>query len=108
MDADTRVICDLDETPLPDGTPGYAVNRINVPPTLRGKGHASRLMRERVLPAADDECAILHLWIQPSGGLDYTQLAAWYYRLNFRPKTYDYADGAEVTLWVRHPVEGNP
>lgn len=105
MDEDTRAICDLTEEALPDGTPGYSVNRINVPVQDRGKGIASRLMRERVLPAADDEAATLHLWIQPSGGLDYVQLASWYYRLNFRPKTYDYVDGAEVTLWVRFPCQ---
>lgn len=61
---------------------GYIVTRINVPPAHRGKGVARELMRE-VIEEADKTGTTLFLEIQPSGGLTYEQLRAWYKRLGF-------------------------
>jgi len=94
IDSDTRTVCDLSIVHVGS----YEVNRINTPPAHRGKGHASRLMREVVLPEADAEGARLRLMILPTGNLDWQSLAAWYYRLGFRPKDKD------GTTWQRLPI----
>lgn len=104
VDPITRTICDLTAEPLPDGQPAYNVNRVNTPAEHRGEGHASRLLRDEVLPAADAESVVLFLWIQPTGPLDYNALARWYHRLGFRPREFTYGDGAKVELWVREPL----
>jgi hypothetical protein len=98
LDKDTRTTCDVSPSTLPDGSTAYEVNRINTPRDLRGQGYASRMMRDQVLPTADQEQLVLFLSIQPTGGLDYVDLATWYHRLGFRPKKY-----GDVVLWVRYP-----
>jgi hypothetical protein len=100
VDETTRTICDLSAEALPDGTESFCVQRINTPKQVRGRRAASRLMRERVLTQADVERATLHLWIGPGGGLDYSELAAWYHRLGFRPRKF-----GVVELWVRMPID---
>lgn len=98
IDVDTRAICDLSLVTRPDeALQIYEVNRVNTPETSRGKGVASRLMRERVLAEADAEGVGLQLYIQPTGGLDWTDLASWYFRLGFRFKV-------DTNLWVRYPM----
>lgn len=77
IDRETRSIVDL--SPEHDG---LLLNRINVPKTQRGKGNARKLVSQ-VLADADAERVTLYLWIQPSGGLDFDQLEAWYRRLGF-------------------------
>lgn len=61
---------------------GYCINRVNVPVTFRGKGHASTLLR-KILFDADFERKMLYLFVQPSGGLDFEELVRWYGRHGF-------------------------
>ena len=60
----------------------YVINRINVPKKHRGNGVASRLL-QNILDDADEEGATLHLEINPSDGLTFRQLEAWYKRRGF-------------------------
>lgn len=66
----------------------WEINRINVPAQSRGFGHASELLR-RVTRDADDEGVVLVLYVYPSGGLDFDQLAKWYERHGFRWTSQD-------------------
>lgn len=62
---------------------GMIITRINVPVNHRGKGIGSELLT-RILAEADSTQTTLFLEIQPSGGLDYTQLEQWYRRHGFK------------------------
>jgi hypothetical protein len=70
----------LDLCPRPLG--GMVITRINVPEGYRGRGIASKLLRE-CLDDADAEGVILWLAISPSDGLSYQALRNWYKRHGF-------------------------
>ena len=74
---------------------GFLITRVNVPHDYRGRGHASSLLRE-CTDSADAEQITLFLTIQPSDGLDYTQLEQFYTRHGFR-QVYD-------NLYQRDPI----
>jgi GNAT superfamily N-acetyltransferase len=61
------------------------LTRINVPTPYRGQGHASKLLKQ-ILADADAEGITIHLHASPSGGLDESQLIAWYERHGFVTK----------------------
>jgi len=65
---------------------GYAIRRINTPQELRGRGYASRVLRQ-IIADADREGVRLYLEPAATGGLSQTQLVAWYRRHGF--KKYD-------------------
>lgn len=71
-------ILDYDEHYGPD----WYVTRINVPRAHRGKKLGSQLL-DRCLALADKEKKIVWLEIQPSDGLNYNELEAWYLRHGF-------------------------
>lgn len=62
---------------------GWYITRINVPKEFRGQGHGRALLKQ-ITDAADQEGVTLHLEIQPSDGLDYEALQAWYIRAGFK------------------------
>lgn len=64
-------------------TKDWTITRISVPEKYRGNGYARCLM-EMILKDADTTNTILQLEIQPSDGLNYEQLRAWYVRKGFR------------------------
>lgn len=61
---------------------GWMVTRISVPHPHRGQGHASSMMVE-LCRWADVEQQKLWLYTSPSGGLDESQLRAWFERVGF-------------------------
>lgn len=81
----------------------WNVCRVNTPPVDRGKGVAARLM-EDVLQQADTEGVTLWLWINPSGPMNYSDLADWYNRLGFR-RTFLLSHTADFTgtVYIRWP-----
>lgn len=83
FDASTHSIADLcDGREMGLGRRTRVITRISVLPPHRGKGIGRRLLQE-ILHDADAEGITLALEIQPSGGLDYDELAAWYSRHGF-------------------------
>lgn len=62
--------------------PEMLITRIFVPYKYRGKGFASKLLKE-VLEAADSDGVTLMLDISPSGGLEAEELRDWYLRNGF-------------------------
>jgi len=62
------------------------ITRINVPEQHRGKGHASKLLKE-CIEASDNTQTILELRVSASGGLTNKQLEQWYKRYGFEKKT---------------------
>lgn len=58
------------------------ITRINVPHEFRGRGVASRLLAQ-VIKEADFSGITLSLNVQSSGGLNDSQLDAWYRRHDF-------------------------
>lgn len=73
------------------------LNRINVPPEFRGKGHGSRLL-QRVLDDADEEDVIVMLGINPYGEMTYDQLRDWYERHGFVEE-----DRGSGSIFIRQP-----
>lgn len=61
----------------------YYITRINVPISHRGKGYGTKLL-EQFLKQADANGWTVWLEIQPSDGLTYDELEAWYLRHGFR------------------------
>lgn len=78
---------------------GQIITRINVPESHRGLGHGRALLKQ-ALDWADSTQTALFLEINPSGPLDYHQLADWYERHGFR----EIATG----MWRRKPQKGTP
>jgi predicted GNAT family N-acyltransferase len=80
-----------DLSPPEELTPGWTINRINVPEfgDWRGKGHGSRLLK-MICDDADKENQPLYLEPMPSGPLDYDALVAWYKRYGFVEWKYGY------------------
>lgn len=64
------------------GLPGYIITRINVPKASRKQGIGSRLLNA-IIDEADRQREHLWLEIQPSDGLNYEELEAWYMRHGF-------------------------
>lgn len=91
-----RAIADLVSVPSVDGRPTYMLTRINVPPTARGRGHGSALLR-LVLAAADAEGAVVQLEVLPSGPLGRVALVRWYRRHGF----------IGHVLLTRHPLRAS-
>lgn len=60
----------------------FWVARVSTPPASRGRGIATRLMRE-LCDECDKHGADLYLGISPSGGLDLMQLHKWYEKFDF-------------------------
>jgi GNAT superfamily N-acetyltransferase len=77
----TKFRCIADTFPLNDGT--WMISRVNVPAKHRGLGLGTALLKE-VLADADAEGIMLELCIEPSDGLDFEELHAWYSRYGFR------------------------
>ncbi len=73
-----RAIADLVEV---DGI--MLLTRVNVPQQSRGQGVGSRLLK-MVTDAADVDRVDLWLEVNPSGGLKYRELVAWYKRHGFK------------------------
>jgi|SRR6185436_8843973 len=61
----------------------WYITRINVPRAHRGKGLGSQLLDE-LLAMADEAKKNVWLEIQPSDGLNYNELEAWYLRHGFK------------------------
>lgn len=78
---ETRTIADLTVPGLI--TPGWTINRINVPVQHRGQGLGTQMLK-LVTSEADLECVSLWLEVMPSGPLDHQALTAWYRRNGFR------------------------
>ena len=97
IDKETRSIADL----IPDCTilehNCHLLTRINVPKEHRGKGHATKLLL-KILKDADETKTTLALEISPSDGLNFSQLALWYARHNFKP-----ADKSLPGVMIRIP-----
>ena len=89
MHRDSRSIADLNM--LDDGR--VLISRINVPVRSRGRGLASKMLKE-ILRDADAMGITLILEPVPSGGLDYEQLVAWYQRHGFM--WVDICDGKQM------------
>ncbi len=73
-------VLDYTEYYAPDA---WYITRINVPRSHRGKGIASKLLN-RFLAMADEQNITVWLEIQPSDGLTYDELEAWYLRHGFK------------------------
>lgn len=80
VDRDTRSIADLVHLEE-DHT--WLITRINVPAASRGLRRGSQLLK-KITNDADGCGAILVVHPSPSGGLDFTQLCAWYERNGFK------------------------
>ncbi len=90
-------IADL-STDFYSGTPSQLyLSRINVPGDHIGQGFGRTLMHQ-VLDAADDEAITLALELNPTYGLSFDQLEAWYRRLGF-----EYDDNM-ISVMVRNPL----
>lgn len=61
----------------------WYITRINVPRAHRGKGYATQLLNQ-CLERADAAKKNVWLEIQPSDGLSYDELEAWYLRHDFK------------------------
>ena len=61
----------------------HVITRINVPHSLRGQGYGRQLMAQ-ILYDADHEGVPLMLAPEPSDGLDFRALEAWYERCGFK------------------------
>lgn len=61
----------------------HVITRINVPHRLRGRGLGTALLR-KILDDADADGCQLMLAPEPSDGLDYPAVVAWYERHGFR------------------------
>jgi ribosomal protein S18 acetylase RimI-like enzyme len=97
VDVKTRSIVSLDNTQHPDG---LTVTRVSVLPQWRGRGIASRLLRE-CTEEADREGVVL--WLAPApdisgSGLTRAQLIAWYERVGFVAWS-----APEPVWWRREP-----
>lgn len=68
---------------------GWIIHRINVPAPARGKGHGTTLLKQ-ICGDADAEGLTLMLAPEPSGGLEYADLVAWYRRYGFEFSTAGY------------------
>jgi ribosomal protein S18 acetylase RimI-like enzyme len=80
IDEPTRSIADVSVGVL---DPAWAwIHRINVPAPHRGKGIASKLLRE-ICDDADSENLEVRLVVLPSGDLNFTDLYEWYGRYGF-------------------------
>jgi N-acetylglutamate synthase-like GNAT family acetyltransferase len=79
LDKTTRSIADLHPA-LDNGA--WVITRINVPIEHRGKGHGSALLK-RIVADADESGTVLQLEPVPTGGLNLTNLVAWYFRNGF-------------------------
>ena len=74
------------------------ISSVGVLTRNRGKGYASRLMREEVLRDADEEGVVLILGVEaqdPEEGMTDEELRKWYVRCGFREE--------EENFWVRQP-----
>lgn len=93
----------VDLTPFFRDTPTFIIQGVEVHPSNRGKGVASRLMKQ-VLEDADAEgvtlvLSVTHVTEEHRGGLSHQQLWDWYYRLGFRP----HPDVDDPDAMVRQP-----
>jgi ribosomal protein S18 acetylase RimI-like enzyme len=79
LDSISLAVIDLVDYP----DKGLIITRINVPRKHRGKGIARELMKE-CLEEADNTGTNLWLEIQPSDGMSFDELKAWYHRLGFK------------------------
>lgn len=61
----------------------WYITRINVPRAHRGKGYGTQLL-DIFLAMADERKITVWLEIQPSDGLNYDELEAWYLRHAFK------------------------
>lgn len=87
-----RAIADLTEL-----SPNrYELNRISVPAHHQGKGYGTVLLKQ-ICAEADQEGAVITLWINAYGRLSKTQLREWYNR-------YGWQHYIDQTL-IRYPQE---
>ncbi len=77
------------------GSKLYEINRINVPPVHRGRGHGRELLKQ-IITEANTAGVVLRLAVNPSGGLGRRKLTAWYARNAFiqRDDGYMYREPA--------------
>lgn len=93
VDTPTRAIIDL--VAPGELTEDWTITRINVPKLHRGQGWASSLL-SKVLTDADEEGIALQLEINPSDGLTFKELRAWYERHGFRETPVGYFRRAPI------------
>jgi predicted N-acetyltransferase YhbS len=78
----------------------YLLTRINVPPAYRGQKYGRMLLTKILRDANRSHATIVILQINPSGGLGYKQLEAWYKRHGFV-----WQPAREGKIMVRKPKE---
>ncbi len=93
VDIATRSIVDLVQPG--ELTGDWTITRINVPKLHRGQGWGHTMLL-RVLRDADEDQVALQLEINPSDGLDFKELRAWYERHGFREMQSGYFRRAPI------------
>ena len=101
LDRGTRSIADLMEVQ----TGVFLITRINVPKASRGQGLGSKILKE-ILEDADEEDVTLEIHPMPSGSLTRKQLSEWYIRYGFKWGPSIALPGDPIEVLIREPRAG--